>query len=134
MQMDLSRDSGFQDVDFDGWYAYGSWFLTGESRPYKKGAFGRVKPKHPLGKGGMGAWELGLRYSELDLSDWDDVASGIGAPGSHAGKLESVTLGLNWYATDNVRFMLNYVAEDASYGAGVSDEPQALQFRAQIDW
>ena len=134
MQMDLSRDSGFSDVDFDGWYAYASWFLTGESRPYSKGAFKRVKPNSQVGKGGMGAWELGLRFAELDLSDWDDVAAGVGLTGAHAGELETTTLGLNWYATKNVRFMMNYVMADAEYGVGVDDEPDVLQFRAQIDW
>ena len=134
MQMDLSRESGFKDVEFDGWYASASYFLTGESRPYKKGAFGRVKPKNPLGKGGFGAWEAAVRIAEVDLSDWDDLAAGTGITGAHAGELETTTLGLNWYATNNVRFMLNYVMADAAYGAGVSDEPDVLQFRAQIDW
>ncbi|MBV1960521.1 MAG: OprO/OprP family phosphate-selective porin, partial [Immundisolibacteraceae bacterium] len=66
--------------------------------------------------------------------DWDDLAAGTGVTGAHAGELETTTLGLNWYATDNVRFMLNYVMAEASYGAGVSDEPDVLQFRGQIDW
>lgn len=134
MQMDMSREDGLPDVDFDGWYASASWFLTGESRPYKKGVFGRVKPKSPLGKGGFGAWEAAVRFAEVDLSDWDDLAAGTGVTGAHAGELETTTLGLNWYATDNVRFMLNYVMAEASYGAGVSDEPDVLQFRGQIDW
>lgn len=135
MQMDLSRDSGFKDVDFDGWYTNASWFLTGESRPYKNGAFGRVKPGKPVGKGGMGAWEVALRLAEVDLSDWDDIAAGTGVTGAHAGELETTTLGLNWYATSNVRFMLNYVMAEAEYGVpGADDEPDILQFRAQIDW
>ena len=42
---------------FKGYYVYGSWFVTGESRDYKAGdgKFGRVKPRSNfLGEGGGG--------------------------------------------------------------------------------
>ncbi|MGH8650675.1 MAG: porin [Gammaproteobacteria bacterium] len=58
--------------NFDGYYVYGSWFLTGESRPFltteiqpfddKRGEFSLIEPKRILGKGGFGAVELALRY------------------------------------------------------------------------
>jgi len=61
------------DPSFSGYYAYASYFLTGEHRKYStsSGAFSRVSPEknfHPT-KGGMGAWEVGLRYSHIDLND-----------------------------------------------------------------
>ena len=45
------------DPDFSGWYVYGSWFITGESRAYKtsSGTFDRIKPKSIVGKGGTGS-------------------------------------------------------------------------------
>lgn len=51
-------------------------------------AFGRVKPKSVVGKGGHGAWELAARYSSIDLTD-----SGI-----DGGEESDLTLGVNWYA------------------------------------
>ncbi len=125
MSMDVSRGDGFDDVDFDGWYAFASWFLTGESRPYKgkAGAFDRVKPQHPVTSGGLGAWELAVRRSNIDLTD--GVVTG--------GEMDNWTLGLNWYLTDYMRVMLNYINVEAENGP-YEDEPNLIQARFQIDW
>ena len=48
-------------------------FLTGETRSYKEGEFGRIKVKNPVlggGKGGgWGAWQIAGRYDVIDLTD-----------------------------------------------------------------
>ncbi len=66
------RDSILPDPSFDGWYVQASWILTGESKVYKRGhgAYGLPTPADPftLDKGGIGAWELAARYSDLDLN------------------------------------------------------------------
>jgi phosphate-selective porin OprO and OprP len=114
----ISRDTGFADYDLDGYYVYGSWFLTGESRPYKNGAFGRVSPGADTG-----AWELALRYSELNLND-----------GSLAGGEErNISLGVNYYLSRNLRFMGNYIIVDTDAAAG-DDDPNVLQFRVSMDF
>lgn len=125
MTLDVSRSGGFDDADFDGWYAFASWFLTGESRPYKAsaGAFDRVKPAHPVTAGGLGAWELALRRSNIDLTDGALLG----------GEMDNWTVGLNWYLTDYVRVMLNYINVEAQTGP-FKDEPNILQARFQIDW
>ena len=127
MSVDNDVDGG-SDPTFNGWYAYGSWFITGESRTYKasSGTFDRVKPKSIVGKGGKGAWELGARYSSLDLND-----SGI-----NGGEEEDLTIGLNWYATPTVRFMANYIKVlDLKDPTTTDDsEPDVFQLRAQIDF
>jgi phosphate-selective porin OprO/OprP len=93
---------------FGGWYVQGSYFLTpGDARVYKTsaGAFDKVKPAHPFLWGdepGLGAWELAVRYSQLDLDDG----------GFRGGKLDDVSAGLNWYLNTNVRVMLNYIYAD----------------------
>ena len=54
----VGRESQLSSLTFDGWYVYGSWFLTGESRTYLMGTgtFGRITPKSPftLKRGGHG--------------------------------------------------------------------------------
>lgn len=133
---DSSMIAGAKDVDFDGWYVYGSYFLTGESRAYnpKKGAFGRVKPKSVVGQGGIGAWELAVRYTDIDLYDGtmleNPAISTLGEEG------DILTIGVNWYATPTIRFMANYVQSTVEYPGTTSsdDDIDAFQVRAQIDF
>jgi len=125
-------DDGGVDPDFNGWYVNGSYFLTGEHRPYKasNGTFGRVKPKSVVGKGGYGAWELAARYSSIDLTD-----SGI-----EGGKESNLTLGVNWYATPNIRFMGNYIyaltdpTSVVEYPTAGDEDVNIFQVRGQIDF
>lgn len=93
---------GFDNEAFDGFYVYGSWFLTGETRPFKNGNFDRVKPSTSLGKDGLGAFELALRYDWLDLSNTPVLGRG-------GNKSESLTLGLNWYFNPYAKLMINWV-------------------------
>ncbi len=120
----VDRGNGMSDPDFYGWYGYASWFLTGESRPYKNGVFSRVKPKSVVGKGGHGAWELAGRLSKIDLED-----SGV-----QGGEETDATLGVNWYATPSIRFMLNYVDVIDQKQNGKSHEPSLVEMRAQVDF
>ncbi|MGB1261763.1 MAG: OprO/OprP family phosphate-selective porin [Cognaticolwellia sp.] len=88
-----------ENLDFNSWYIQSSLFLTNDRRFYKKGKFGIVKPQSILGKNGSGAWEVAMRYSELDLSD-----------GSIFGGIEkNMTLALNLYATPEIRFTAEYL-------------------------
>jgi phosphate-selective porin OprO/OprP len=119
------NDSALDEPDFSGYYIYGSWFITGESRAYKGGKFARTKASN--------AWEVALRYSSIDLEDGD-----IGG-----GEEENWTVGLNYYVNPYLRFMLNYVAasaDDASDrfldadGNRIKDEPNAIAFRVALDF
>ena len=115
------------DLDFSGYYVEGGWMLTGESMNYKpnKGSYSKVTPKAPVGKGGIGAWQLAMRFSSLDLTDEDIMG----------GEEENFTIGLNWYATPNIRFIANYVnVLDVFNGANEDDEPEVFQLRSQIEF
>ncbi len=114
--------------DFNSFYAQGSYFLTGEHRPYKKssGAFDRIKPLRPFSLDkdrGPGAWELALRYARVDLDD--------GA--IRGGKLEDITLGVNWYLNPNIRIMWNYVHGEVDHDLYDGDT-DILQTRFQVDF
>ena len=121
MRANVKRSTG-GDLSFDGWYAFASWFVTGETRRYssKKGSFRQVRPK-----GKYGAWELATRFSTINLSDQD----------VQGGEEDNITFGVNWYPNRNLRFMANYILASADPNRnGVKDEPTILQFRAQYNF
>jgi len=89
-----------RNATFDGFYIYGSWFITGETRPFRGGNFDRVRPFTEVGKDGLGAFELALRYDKIDLS---------GSPVRPGNEAQSVTLGLNWYLNPYAKLMFNWV-------------------------
>ena len=114
--------------DMEGFYVQGSYFLTGENRRYKNGVFSSVKVKDPVGGGGWGGWEVGLRYSSTDLG------AGIGADSG-----DVLTAALNWYVNNNMMFKLNYVKTFCDSGGtdtcdwGIGDgDPEYLSFRTQV--
>ncbi|THF71798.1 MAG: porin [Methylophaga nitratireducenticrescens] len=117
----VDRDN-ISNADFDGWYVQSSYLLTGESRPYKNGVFGGIKPNHRVGDGGIGAWEVAMRYSSLDLNDG----------GINGGEADSMTLGLNWYPVPMLRFSADYVhVLDIDGGLYDGRKPSVFQVRSQ---
>lgn len=103
----LARLNGLSQVNFNGGYVYLLWTLTGESRKWnnEEGEFGQLIPKD----NNLGAWELGARYSYLNLSDTDALILG--------GRANNYTLALNWYANPNMVFQLNYTMVQTSQNA-----------------
>jgi phosphate-selective porin OprO and OprP len=102
MQAQISG-TGYSGADtLEGFYAYGGFFLTGETRPYdeKRGTWGRLVPKQNfIGGSGWGAWEVAARYDLMDMNTKhiNGGALGIG------------TFALNWYLTPRIRLMTDWV-------------------------
>ncbi|MEW6072120.1 MAG: porin [Planctomycetota bacterium] len=121
----VSATGGDEDADFSAYYLQGSYFLTGEHRPYKaKGAtFDRVRPlENYTGDAGGGAFEVAARVSSLDLDD-----------GPSTDELHDITLGLNWYLNPHARVMLDYIR--ANFEAGdVDDDADIFVVRFHVDW
>jgi len=104
------------DASYDGYYVLGSYFVTGESRPYKHGSFGKVKPKSD-----SGAWELVAKYSVLNASD---KGTGVDAT--------NIVLGVNYYLNTNMRLMADYVNTDLKSSQVLAeDKGNALSVRFQ---
>jgi phosphate-selective porin OprO/OprP len=104
---------------FHGGYVQVAYTLTGESRSYDKRLgrldtyyFGRqgpftnawfVRGEDGHLHWGLGAWEIAGRYSYTNLND------GSGLSRIEGGTMDGWTVGLNWYLSDNVKFMFDYV-------------------------
>jgi phosphate-selective porin OprO/OprP len=125
MRASVDRESAFERLYFDGWYASASWFVTGESRNYlvDEGVFGEISPSHRYG-----AVELAARFSIIDLNN----ATITG------GEERDVTFGVNWYVNSQVRLMTNFIyawgdahADDNGKANG-DDHPKILQGRLQM--
>ena len=117
--------------EIKGYYVQAVYNLTGESFNYKDGAFSSIKPANAIDKGGRGAWQVGVRASEFDAGDIT-VATG------KTNRATAMTYGLTWFATDNLRFMLNYVDTKfdslvGSSGSRVNGD-KAVMFRSQFNF
>lgn len=118
---DIDRiGTGLSDLTFTGFYIETGLFLTNDSMNYsaKSGKFGKVTPS-----GQNGAWQIAARFSNIDLNDKD----------IDGGEADSLTLGLNWFATPNIRFSANYInILDVDGGPTDGDEPSAFTLRSQV--
>jgi phosphate-selective porin OprO/OprP len=117
--------------EIKGYYVLAAYNLTGESYNYKDGVFGAIKPANPLDKGGKGAVQVNVRMSEFDASNITVVAG-------KSNRATAMTYGITWFATDNLRFMVNYVdtkfdALVGSSGSRVTGD-KAIMFRSQLNF
>lgn len=85
-------------LSFDGGAVSFSHLLSGERQQYRGdlGAFTNIEPVRHLGNGGVGTWEVAMRYSWLDLRD-QDIEGGV---------QRNITLALNWYFLPGARLLL----------------------------
>ncbi len=115
-----------------GAYVYGSYFVTGENRNYERygqhGAqFAGIVPFSNFflvpGGWGPGAWEAKARISYVGLKDID------------RGQYNDLTLGFNWYWTERIRVMFDYIhpvtSVDTPFGNSQSD---ILGMRFDVNW
>lgn len=111
--------SGRPDVDVAAYNIQASFMLTDHVRPYdfKKGVF-----KAPKVNGEEGAWELKARFDKIENKDQAN------REGSYYG------VGVNYYATPNTRFMLEYIDGQVNNNSATELEASAVTARAQFNF
>lgn len=108
--------------------------LTGEVIPYDRnsGVFGRVKPNCPLdiAAGNWGAWETVAQISTINLNPLFGLPSVTGP----TGRLDSYSLGLNWYWWTNAKSQFEWVNGSLNH-PGVGDSvTNTFAGRVQFDF
>ena len=151
MRTNASRDL-HANYSFSSWYVSGVWNMTGEKFGYKNGVVTTGLPDDPA----SGMWQLAVRYDSADLNDGTLTYSGVTpvVTGVLGGKENNWTVGVNYYWRSNFKFALNYVMVNSSRYVGktsatyssdpawnnrtvngiLKDNPNILEFRAQIYW
>ncbi len=107
------RDSLLANPRFDGFYVEGSWMITGQRRRYNDGNYAFDGPdvtgSFNPGSGNYGAWELALRYSDMNLNYRQGSAGNpLPVAGVRGGDQKIVTAGVNWYLNSIMRVMFDY--------------------------
>jgi phosphate-selective porin OprO/OprP len=120
---------GLADPIFFGGYGEVGYVLTGETRGYKNGIFGVVKPDSPVGSGGWGALQATVRYDYLSLNDKDIVG----------GTQNGIIAALVWTPVENLRFNVNYAHLDYTDAAILSNGKRdygvdVIGWRAELDF
>ncbi|HOA49071.1 MAG TPA: porin [Novosphingobium sp.] len=120
---------GLTDPSFNGGFAEVGYLLTDDTTAYKNGVYERIRPKAPLGKGGIGAIQTNLRYDWLDLNSGAIVG----------GRQQVLGASVLWMPTDYVRFIVNYghlwLNDAAVTATGKRDyQADAFGMRAQFDF
>jgi phosphate-selective porin OprO/OprP len=103
---DIETSSNTLDLDLDAYYASLIWMLTGERPAFRQGVIQPIVPAHSIGRGGWGAWGLGLRYDHFKAGN--NVYGTLIEPGDSVRKADAYTVALNWYLNPFAQFMLDY--------------------------
>jgi phosphate-selective porin OprO/OprP len=120
------------DISHDAWQIAGSWVLTGEAAT---DASTGIRPRNPFDFGGghWGAFQAAARYHTLSVSE-RAIDLDLATPGASR-KAEAWTVGLNWFLTQNLKYVINLertVFDDGAAGARPAET--AFAFRTQVNF
>jgi len=146
------------DPTFFSWYAEVGYFLTGETRGYRNGAWDRTTPLKPFSKGGWGALQVNARYDYLDLTTdklmtafSNNFTTGVASASNsltRGGKQQGFLASLIWIPESYMRFLLQFAHTRVTGGPSattvvpVSSDPanergyssNSVATRVQIDF
>jgi phosphate-selective porin OprO/OprP len=84
------------------WFAAASWVVTGEAPTWRS-----VRPRHPVGRKGIGAIEVAARVHQL-IVDENAFDQGFANRNARVEKATAYGGGVNWYLNRFVRALVNY--------------------------
>jgi phosphate-selective porin OprO and OprP len=113
----VNRTDSFTNT---GYLLQASYYLTGENASY--GTVAPIRPFDLSEEGGLGAWELALRFSNV-ANDSRQFDLGFANPGVSAKTATEFAVGLNWILNTNIKYMVDYALTEFYQGAGTAIAP-----------
>lgn len=104
------------DPEFYSFYVEAGYWLTGETRGYKKGEWDRTKVLNGFDKGGFGAVGVNVRYDYLDLNDSLLHSGTTGQNTTRGGVQTGYLASLIWQPIDYVRITAQYAHAEVEGG------------------
>ena len=129
-------------VTYQGGYVQGTYRLTGEHRLYdkKSGTFGKVIPFAdfiPLkqdGIAGWGAWEVGARWSIIDLRNPANMVYLAGSNSAGNGVVQDTTVGGTWFLNAYTKLQFNWIHVMLQNTKNGFSDADLFVSRAQVDF
>jgi len=131
-EVPVSRAGVTEDIANNAWQVAASWVLTGEAAT-DAGAGVRPRAIFDPSTGHWGALQVAARVHQLEV-DQRAVDLGFAAAGASR-KAQAWTLGLNWFLTGNVKYVLNFertVFDDNRAGARPAEN--GIAFRTHLNF
>ena len=137
-------DSAVGPITYQGGYGQIAYHITGENRTYDKkiGTLGKLVPFTdfiPLkrdGIAGWGAWEVGARWSIIDLQNPASLngryLGGTSAAGN--GTLQDTTLGITWFLNVHTKIQANWIHAMLDNTARGYSDADLFVGRLQVDF
>jgi len=131
-EVPVSRAGVTEDIANTAWQVAASWVLTGEAAT-DAGAGVRPRAIFDPATGHWGAFQVAARVHELEV-DQRVIDLGFAAAGASR-KAQAWTVGLNWFLTGNVKYVLNFertVFDDNRAGARPAEN--GIAFRTHLNF
>lgn len=124
---DVALEDESKSLSHTGFTVQAGYVLTGENATHSG-----VTPKRDFdpANGGMGAFELVARYSQITP---DEEAMDFARSGSVKGASE-LTMGLNWYMSRHTKLMLNFVQTSFDGEIGGDASESGILMRMQLNY
>jgi phosphate-selective porin OprO/OprP len=126
----VRKDPVTTEVTNEAWQVAASWLITGEAATPNG-----IRPRKPFDprKGQWGAFEVAARVHGLTVGD-EAFTQGFADIKKSARQATAWGVVLNWYATRNVRYVVNFEQTKFDGGAptGNRETENVLFFRAQL--
>ncbi len=126
----VRKEPAVGDVTNEAWQVAASWLITGEAATPNG-----IRPRKPFDprKGQWGAFEVAARVHGLTVGD-EAFSQGFADIKKSARRATAWGVVLNWYATRNVRYVVNFEQTKFDGGAPTGDREteNVVFFRAQL--